>query len=209
MRSAFSLCSALRSEGVREQIVLSIDGSVARRPKPFYDPVQKSGFRFAERHAFWIVPAMGQPATGRLMRGPSAHCRDGFRHHVSGSLNGPFIVLFDSGALTSLAMASSLREMPATSLRRLISPFRPSIGLVDDAWPSAAWERSCERASPVLLSLTRRPWRPHTHRKQRASNRAGPAWSACAGTPLRLLRPQQYRSPSQVLRAIRRRWRPQ
>ena len=67
---------------------------------------------------------MGSPAMGIAGR------RDGFQRHVVGALHGPFVILFEQDRADEAGIGGFFRKMPTTSVRRLISPFRRSIGLV-------------------------------------------------------------------------------
>jgi len=55
---------------------------------------------------------------------------DGFQAHVSGRLNGPFIILFQQQGADEADDGLFIGQMPTTLLRRLISPFSRSSGLV-------------------------------------------------------------------------------
>src|SRR5262245_35721245 len=50
---------------------------------------------------------------------------------IEPALDSPLIVLFEQDQPTRRTMASSLGKMPSTSVRRLISPLRRSIGLAE------------------------------------------------------------------------------
>src|SRR5207245_8179906 len=78
-----------------------------------------------------VWPVMSGGHGGQLDEGIVAQWSDGFQGHVAGPLDGPFIVLSNRMAPTSRIRASSLGKMPTTSVRRLISPFRRSIGFVE------------------------------------------------------------------------------
>jgi len=67
----------------------------------------------------------------QLDEGIVAQRRDGFQRHVAGTLHGPFVVLLQEDGTNERMMTSSLGKMPTTSVRRLISPFTRSIGLVE------------------------------------------------------------------------------
>ena len=93
---------------------------------------------------------------------------------------------------TRRTMASSFGKMPTTSVRRLISPLRRSIGLVlCAAWPDGLPERSCRRArparphrgssrapAPASTSARRRPPRSahRAHRTPHGGGRARAGW---------------------------------
>lgn len=55
---------------------------------------------------------------------------DGFQCHVAAALDRPLVVCSSRIAPMRRTMASSLGKRPTTSVRRLISPLRRSIGLV-------------------------------------------------------------------------------
>jgi hypothetical protein len=112
-------------------------------PEPAGDSEGTSGKSARDRVPWRGVAGAGHRAFHR--RGPdrsAGDCRkadggiiaqrcDGFQRHVASALDGPFIVLFEEDAPTRRMMASSLGKMPTTSVRRLISPLRRSIGLVE------------------------------------------------------------------------------
>jgi hypothetical protein len=53
-----------------------------------------------------------------------------FQRDVAGALDGPFIVLFEQDGPDEPGNCSFMGEIPTTSVRRLISPFNRSSGLV-------------------------------------------------------------------------------
>jgi hypothetical protein len=55
---------------------------------------------------------------------------NGFQCHVAGSLYSPFVVLFEQDGADEADDGVVVGKDPTTSVRRLISPLRRSIGLV-------------------------------------------------------------------------------
>jgi hypothetical protein len=60
-----------------------------------------------------------------------ADWRDGFQRHVAGALHRPFVILFEQDGADETDDSVLVGKMPTTSVRRLISPLRRSIGLVE------------------------------------------------------------------------------
>ena len=67
-----------------------------------------------------------------------AQGRDGFQRHVAGAMDGPFIVMFEQDRADETDDGVLVGEDTNHSVRRLISPFRRSIG-----WSSEALVRCC------------------------------------------------------------------
>ena len=74
----------------------------------------------------WSVRHGGQ-ADERII----AECGDGFQGHVAGALHGPLVVLLQEDCPDEPGDGVLVGEMPTTSVRRLISPFTRSSGLVE------------------------------------------------------------------------------
>jgi hypothetical protein len=55
---------------------------------------------------------------------------DGLKRHVAGALDGPLVVLLEEDGADQAGDCGLVGEVPTTSVRRLISPFTRSSGLV-------------------------------------------------------------------------------
>ena len=78
--------------------------------------------------AGWAAASGGHG--GQADGGIVAHGAGGFQGHVAGALGGPFVGLLENNGANQAGDAPSLVKMSTTSVLRLISPLRRSMGLV-------------------------------------------------------------------------------